>query len=279
VPDYSTDHDPRVVSLLTGHYREHPGYGTLRRQGSRSWLLILTTEGEGRFRFPGGEARTQETEVALLKPHTMHEYAVAPGAQVWDLWWAHFQPRPHWSAFLDWPVVGKGLSIVRLGVEAPSVLEAMARAHTHALAGGVADEYLAMAALEEALVRAWRVAAPAGPPLDPRVRRAIELMRADLRRTWSVPELAEAVGLSASRFGHLFQGEVGTSPRLFAERLRMDRARQLLEISDLTIRAIAAEVGYESEFYFSNRFHRFLGLSPSRWRRRELNSPPKSSHK
>jgi len=80
--------------------------------------------------------------------------------------------------------------------------------------------------------------------------------------------MATASGLSGSRFAHLFRDRVGLSPRAFVEAERMARARQLLEMSDLPIKEIAAQLGFASEFYFSTRFRRSAGQSPRDFRGR-----------
>jgi len=258
---YFEDADPHILHITTGHFHEEAGYGTLRRQGSRSWLLILTLDGQGRFRHRDGQTTCGPGDAALLRPSTMHEYGVAHGAQNWELLWAHFHPRPHWAEFLDWPAEGPGLSVVHLGDAFPSTEAAMQRANL------AQDDLLAMAALEEALIRCWRVASPNQRRLrDDRIRRIVADLSVNLRLATNLEELARRVNLSPSRLSHLFVEELGVTPRAYAERLRIDRARQLLEHTGLSIREIAAEIGFESEFYFSNRFRKSTGVSPTAWR-------------
>ena len=55
----------------------------------------------------------------------------------------------------------------------------------------------------------------------------------------------------------------------FVERHRMQHACQLLRLTSLTIAEIAAEAGYADAFYFSNRFRRYAGASPTQFRERQ----------
>ena len=48
----------------------------------------------------------------------------------------------------------------------------------------------------------------------------------------------------------------------------MQHARQLLIRTSLSIAEVAADVGYSDPFYFSNRFHRYNGKSPTAFRGR-----------
>ena len=55
----------------------------------------------------------------------------------------------------------------------------------------------------------------------------------------------------------------------FIENERMARAKQLLALTSRNVGAIAQEVGYENPFYFSLRFKKHTGVSPTDWRTRE----------
>ena len=78
--------------------------------------------------------------------------------------------------------------------------------------------------------------------------------------------VADRCTMSLSRFGHLFREQTGETPGQFLERQRMERARQLLRFTSRTVTAIAEEVGYESAFYFTNRFRKLVGMSPRDYR-------------
>jgi AraC family transcriptional regulator of arabinose operon len=99
------------------------------------------------------------------------------------------------------------------------------------------------------------------------VRAATEFLLQNLRETVPLDALARTVGLSVSRLSHLFRQQVGLTPQQFIERERITRAKQLLELTSRTVAAIAGEVGYENPFYFTLRFKRHTGLSPTEWRK------------
>lgn len=80
-------------------------------------------------------------------------------------------------------------------------------------------------ALSRAMIAALgdRVAIP-GPPPDPRIARALELIRERLGETLALPTVAAAVHLSPDRFRHLFVEETGVGFRPFLLWLRLERA-------------------------------------------------------
>lgn len=88
------------------------------------------------------------------------------------------------------------------------------------------------------------------------------------QRKLSVSEVARLVGLSASRFSHLFKEETGTSFVNYVNRYRIERAKELLVNSKLTVTEIADAVGFQSLPHFNRIFRKLESRSPSAHRRR-----------
>ena len=65
---------------------------------------------------------------------------------------------------------------------------------------------------------------------------------------------------------HRSQKFFGVSPRGLLVRVRMDRAKELLRTSNLSIKEIAQELGYAQQHEFTRAFGRFFGMSPSVWK-------------
>ena len=258
------DFDPVVLTISAGHFQESVGYFTSRSRGASSWLLIYTVSGSGRFGVPGRSFVSQPGEACLLAPRVPHEYGTADLGS-WELLWAHFQPRPHWEALLDWAVVSISDPLFVTRLRETVLLAGLPEAF---------DEILAMNALEEVLIRGQREAnAVSGRGMDPRIRRAVAEASGKRGRGIEVGQLAENAGLSVSRFVRLFREEVGLSPRAYLEVQKINRARELLAMTAMPIGRIAETVGFESEFYFSTRFRKLTGCSPREYR----NGPEKNA--
>lgn len=109
---------------------------------------------------------------------------------------------------------------------------------------------------------------PQSVPGDPRVQIAIDFMSANLQHKVTLNECARVVNLSPSRFSHLFKSQIGVSPGEYLIRLRMEKARQLLTDSLLSIKEIMALVGYGTRSNFVLHFKRFFDFAPSEYRKR-----------
>lgn len=103
---------------------------------------------------------------------------------------------------------------------------------------------------------------PDGPPLDPRIRASLRLLRAP---AWSPVRRAQgavAADLSASRFNHLFSDEMGVSFRSYRVWSQV-RAAMLAYGSGVTLTAAAMEGAFFDAAHFSRTFGQTFGMSPS----------------
>ena len=115
--------------------------------------------------------------------------------------------------------------------------------------------------------RGWRRGAWTAGLGDPVVRRALACMHDDLARRWTTDELAARCNLSRSAFADRFTRTVGEPPSRYVSRVRLERARAMLEDTTDSLARIAFAVGYESEAAFSRAFRREHGAPPAAWRR------------
>ena len=255
---------PSVLELITGHYHEGSGYRIVRRDGVGDWLLIATLSGKGRFGHAEGELVTDPGEWVLIRPGTPHDYGVETSLKKWELLWVHFQPRAHWLAWLNWPVVAPGL--MKLTID-ETTLERFREVHRLFTSDLRRSEAFSMNALEAVLLECDRQNPLAATSrYDERIRRAMDYLERNIARKITLADIADAIGLSPSRLAHLFREQTGQTPQQYLEGIRMQRASELLRRTGFSIKQIADAVGYDSQFYFSQRFKVRTKHSPSTFR-------------
>ena len=91
-------------------------------------------------------------------------------------------------------------------------------------------------------------------------------MRDDVRGELSLAEFAQSVNLSIWRLSHIFKSDVGMPPIKYLRLLRMERAKELLESSFLSVKEIAFQVGLNDESHFVRDFKSTYGFSPAIYR-------------
>lgn len=107
--------------------------------------------------------------------------------------------------------------------------------------------------------------------MDYRVKNVIALMKEYLHRGWPASKLAQFVNISPSRLHQLFKHEIGLPPAKYLHLLRMERAKELLEASYLSVKEVMAQVGLTDESHFVRDFKRSYGHTPAKYRERFRN--------
>jgi AraC family transcriptional regulator len=98
------------------------------------------------------------------------------------------------------------------------------------------------------------------------LRRVIDYIESNLDSPLRMASLAEISGLSQYRFAHNFKSATGVPPYQYVLRTRLDRAKQMLRQTDLSVLDIAYAVGCQSISRFNSLFRRELGTTPSHYR-------------
>ena len=89
-----------------------------------------------------------------------------------------------------------------------------------------------------------------------------------LEQELSVETLAGVAGMSARHFARMFARDVGMTPMEFVHNARIDRARGLLETTDLPLKTVAYRAGFRSVRCMRVQFSERLGLTPAEYRHR-----------
>jgi len=104
------------------------------------------------------------------------------------------------------------------------------------------------------------------------------MMRDDVRGELSLAEFAQSVNLSVWRLCHIFKSDVGMPPIRYLRQLRMERAKDLLESSFLSVKEIAFRVGLNDESHFVRDFKSTYGYSPALYRSQFRNNASENGH-
>lgn len=105
-----------------------------------------------------------------------------------------------------------------------------------------------------------------------RIARARELIDRAYAEPLDLDRIAREACLSPYHFHRLFRREIGETPHQYLTRRRIERARELLITTELSVTEVCLEVGFQSLGSFSSKFSRHAGHAPSRYRRRVLQS-------
>ncbi|MGL4238799.1 helix-turn-helix domain-containing protein [Tabrizicola sp.] len=232
--------------------------------------------GGGRF-----NARSEKGNFLLARPNFANAIMMETSHRVRSVSF----PVAQWQDKLDEAVDARFLfdfqDLHRGWFAAPAIWSALRQLWALCDEQGIPSRLLAQAAGCEILAELCRLV---GAPLAPvkgglapwAERRSLELMRVRLSEDISLDELAVEARLSPFHFARMFKQSVGVPPRVHLTRLRVEKACELLERTDLPVTEIALEVGYSSNQVLARVFMKHRRMSPSDYRR-AVRDPARSS--
>ncbi|MET0280432.1 MAG: AraC family transcriptional regulator [Steroidobacteraceae bacterium] len=109
--------------------------------------------------------------------------------------------------------------------------------------------------------------APRGGLATWQLRRAQEILRANLDEAIRLQHVAEACRLSVSHFSRAFRKSTGMAPYAWLQTQRIEAAKSMLRASASSLSDVAVACGFSDQSHFTRVFHRAVGASPGAWRR------------
>ncbi|WP_221568755.1 helix-turn-helix domain-containing protein [Alkalihalobacillus sp. TS-13] len=112
------------------------------------------------------------------------------------------------------------------------------------------------------------------PKKYPEVDEVIKYIHQYLHEPLSVSELARHAAYSKFHFTRIFKERMGLAPQYYISAIRLQKAKDLLLCTDLSVRDIGLEIGQESLGTFTTRFTERVGVTPSQFRnsKKEVNN-------
>ncbi len=102
--------------------------------------------------------------------------------------------------------------------------------------------------------------------LHANVRKAVEIIKANIEDPWRVSEIADGVGISQRQLERRFKAHFGCSVASFSQLLRLQHARVLLVSTDLSISEILTASGFNTQSHFNAVFKNCFDRKPSAYR-------------
>ncbi len=242
-----------------------------RPDGMKGYIINLTLRGAGRVKAGEGFITCREGELLLFPPGVPHHYGRSEQHDFWDHVWIYFIPRPYWVDWLHWDHTTQ--QIGRTLCPDVATLEGIKNAFSdvihHNSDTAPLSEALAMNALEHLILRCFQLQPQSNHhAVDPRINALCEYLNNNIAEDITIDALAKMVFLSPSRLAHLFRHEMGETILSWREKQRVNRARGLMQSTELSITNIAQAVGYGDAMYFSRIFRRHNGIPPREYKKR-----------
>lgn len=230
------------------------------------WLIHVVASGRGRFIKNGIETELGAEDCFIIRPMEVTTY-IADENNPWEYYWVGFRGAA--AKKLAEFALPENMSSAHAGKEALSSLITFYNTMSSDRNPG---ELEMVARLYEFLALLKKNIAPDKENKPDIVYIARRYLENNYFRNISVSRLAAELGVTRSYFTEIFTEKTGCSPYSYLTGLRIEKARALLENSDLRVSEIAYSVGFAGIERFSDMFKKYTGMSPVAYRnKREFN--------
>ncbi len=231
--------------------------------GRHDFYLQYLIKGQIRALVDGKEVIMHPGEVMVYFPHTHYCYRMHGNEQV-EYLWAHFTGRDAQSLMDSLSVENR--TVVSAGIRERVIVQFEELFREFIIKDGM---FLYSSAARLTLICAGLFKAGASDSQyssDTRVTHTLDFIHRNYQSPITVEQLAAAQHVSAGRLRTLFRRVTGMSPMDYLITLRINQAMELIVGTNLSIKEVAAHVGFSDQLYFSRIFKQRTGKSPREYK-------------
>lgn len=104
------------------------------------------------------------------------------------------------------------------------------------------------------------------------VEQSINYLHKHFEKEWTVEQLAELADVPRWNYTRIFKDITGQIPLHYLNNVRIEKAKQLLMMTNDRVFEISQSVGFNNEYYFNRRFKEHVGISPGQYRKNQSNN-------
>lgn len=239
---------------------------TKRKKGRSDYHLLYVESGEMICEIDGKDQSILSGGYVLYFPNQRQKYEQNGGI----CYWVHFSGSAAEELIADAGLRKKpwfpGDKVSTASIEA---FEKMI--YRYVTSGHSND--LALSAELISLLSTFRQSVSA--PVDERLCSVITYLNKHFFEKLDIERCANMLCLSSGRFAHIFKESTGVSPYSYVLNLRMEKAAELLALSDIPITDISDKVGFDNSLYFSKAFKKRYGVAPTVFRKEKWQNIPR----
>lgn len=231
------------------------------------YYLIYLINGAGYYKIDGRLIKAESGNIVIYQPNEEQDYYYL-GEDNTELYWIHFTGNSVMQLLESLELTGRNIFKVGIKTEFIQLFENIiyeinVRNHCyHSVCVSYLINLLSMFSRESYALEKGIISLKKSG-----IEKSVIKMQMEYQCDYPISYYAEISNLSVYRFIHKFKSLMNCSPSKYIEKIRMDKSKELLIYTDLTINEISDVVGFNDPFYFSKVFKKNTGLSPTEFRK------------
>lgn len=259
-----------LIITKIGYFGDSYGH-FIRRYNINEYVLLYCISGKGWVEAGGVRREVVRGDLVLCEINRPHAYG-ADNQDPWCIHWAHFTGAGIPEIYRH---LGLSEQSVTLSVGVKQELVTLLEEAYKVLMGGYSFSNLLFATtcLQGFFCHLVRERLGTGLQgtngMD--VDKVIDIMVVNIHENYTLEQLAAFTDMSKYHFARRFKETTGYPPMEYFNRLKIQKACELLDTSLLDIKDISEYLSFGNPFYFSEVFKRIVGLSPRHYRLQQKN--------
>ncbi|QUI24485.1 AraC family transcriptional regulator [Vallitalea pronyensis] len=244
------------------HFRERNG-------GCEQNILILCTKGCGWIDMHGRREHIEANTCCIIPKGIPHSYGTSD-EHAWDIYWMHFDGY-HASSFYETHMLTKNYFLTINEKQQRLLIDLFNTMYSALENGNSMDQMIYVCSvlnhfLCEIFFRYKKRMTSSNKQIE-YIETAIEYMKENVENNITLHQLTKEMNLSKNHLIYLFKNKTGYTPIDYFIRLKMQRACQYLDLTNMTIAQVSKKMGYDDPYYFSRLFKKIMSTSPSYYRK------------
>ena len=237
-------------------------HNTFREKGRKDYSLYYISQGRCSYLWEGKTCYVQEGQALLYFPGVCQQYSFQKSDNAVMLW-VHFSGE---ACSLLRPLLSEAPVVVDIRDQKQflHIFERMITAHYNRMTQGdlLCDSYMPvlMALLLQHSSAQEQQSAGRG---NEQIEKVLSQMHIAFNKPINIKKYADMCHLSEDRFIRMFKAQMGMPPYRYQLKIRIQRAVEMLENTNITVSSCAEAVGFHDNAYFCRIFKKFTGHPPS----------------
>lgn len=246
-----------------GYFPNAKHHSRSRKNGIKEYIFLYCLEGEGWIKINKKTIRLTPNTAFIIPENTAHKYGSSV-KDAWSIYWIHFSGNYAATLYKRFSTSADEAIKIAFDESRINLLNEIIKL----LENDFSDEKIEMTHFKLiTFLSSLCYSNTLDNTIEDKISHSIAFMKTNLNQVLSIDALANQACYSVSRYSELFKQKTGYSPIQFFIRLKIQKSCEYLYFTNLNIKEICKEVGFDDPYYFSRMFKKQIGLSPMQYKK------------
>ncbi|MTH17677.1 AraC family transcriptional regulator [Flavobacterium sp. LC2016-01] len=253
-----------LFASAVGYFPNAKNHDRSRKNGIHEYILLYCLDGEGWITINRKTIKLTPNTGFIIPENTAHKYGSSL-THPWSIYWVHFTGNYAQTFYKRFSASSS--EAVKIAFDQTRII--ILNAIMKLLDSDLADEktelthfkliaFLSSLCYSDTLDKA---------NTDDRIDLSILFLKKNINKILSIQQLAIQASYSVSRYSELFKNKTGYSPIQYFIKLKIEKSCEYLYYSNMNIKEICKEIGFDDPYYFSRMFKKQIGMAPLQYRK------------